>query len=508
MTKPNKSTSSESYSDPASGHIQRVSRTAAFSELVKDHMDRPPPVLPTSTSCHEVVRIMREYSADAVLFTENQSRIKGIITEQDVVRQIACQLPGKAPVISLMSEPVHTIQDSDYLFHAIAVMRRRGLRHMPAVNSKGRVVGLLYLHKALAAASNRLMEQIDELTHEGTLAGLQRVKRAQVEVAEALFEERVPVPEIQTLLTQINNDIYRRIIELYLKQMEEGGWGSPPFSFCTIIMGSGGRGESFLFPDQDNGFIIQDYPHDQHISVDMFFIELASRMTAALNKVGITLCRGHVMATNPLWRKTLPQWKQQIRYWLRQPQQNTLRLTDIFFDFKAVYGDYALAAKLREDLTKTVKGQYGFLRQMQQAQNDHGVALGLFGRLVPDSTPGVHKGKLNLKYHGLLPLVEAIRLLALREGVAKTSTLGRISTLYRLGVLDHNEQDYLSGAFNLITRLVLRQQLMDYKDNRSVSAYVSPKALSKREEDMLKDGFHAINALKDRVRTEFTGDIF
>lgn len=487
---------------------QRSSRTLAFSELVKDHMDRSPPVLASTTSCAEVVRVMREYVSEVVLIIDRDQRLKGIVTEQDIVRQLAYLLPGKTPVIQVMSEPVYTVQSYDYLFHAIATMRRRGLRHMPAVDQQGHVVGLVPLHKALAAAANPLMEQIDELTHEETLAGLQHVKRAQVEVAETLFEERVPVPEIQALLTQVNNDIYRRILELYLKEMEEGGWGQPPCVFCTIVMGSGGRRESFLFPDQDNGFILQEYPSDQHTSVDAFFIELASRMSHALDKVGIRYCSGHVMATNPLWRKTLSQWQQQIAHWLTQPHSNILRLTDIFFDFKPVYGALELASILREELTRRVKGQFGYLRQMQQVQDKHGVALGLFGRLVPDSTPGPNKGKLNLKYHGLLPLVEAIRLLALREGVSETSTLDRILALYDLGVLSHDEQDYLTGAFQLITRLVLRQQLADFKNNLAVSAYVAPQALSKREEDMLKDSFHAINALKQRVRTEFTGNIF
>lgn len=487
---------------------QQASRTAAFSEVVKDHMDHAPPILLANSSCEEVVRVMREHSADSVLIVNARQRMRGIVTEQDVVRKIRFQEPGATPVDTVMSQPVHVVREQDYLFHAIAFMRRRGLRHMPVVNKKAEVVGYLYLHKALAAASCRLMSQIEELTHEESLEGLHRVKNAQVEVAEALFEEQVSVPEILALNSQINNDIYRRIIDLNLKQMEESGWGYAPVPFCTIVMGSGGRGESFLFPDQDNGFILQDYPDGRHGAIDAFFIELASRLTAHLSEVGIMLCRGHVMATNPLWRKTLSQWRRQIRYWLSNPRPNTLRLTDIFFDFSDVHGDTELADALRDDVRSTVKGQHGFLRHMQQVQNDHGVALRLFGRLSPDNAPGPHRGKLNLKYHGLLPLVEAVRLLALREGVAQLSTLSRISTLHDLGVLNRDEQDYLSGAFLLLTRLVLRQQLRDFRRGHPVSAYVSPKALSRREEGMLKQSLHAIADLKSRVKAEVTGDIF
>lgn len=486
----------------------RISRTTAFSEVVRDHMDLPPPLMPVGSACREVVQAMRDRSVSSVLITTADRHLKGIVTERDVARHVAYQTQRSTRVEEIMSSPVLTIRENDYLFHAIATMRRRDLRHMPVVDDQGQVVGMLHLHVALAKASATLMEQIDRLTHEGTVDGLHQVKSAQVEVAETLFAENVPVPEIQGLLTQVNNDIYRRIIELFLNEMEEEGWGKPPVRFSVIVMGSGGRGESFLFPDQDNGFIFEDYSDAQHSAIDTFFIELAERMTRALDEVGITLCRGHVMATNPLWRKTLPQWGEQIRYWLHHPNRLTLRLTDIFFDFQSVFGERELAESLRDHVTRTVKGQHAFLREMQGVQADHGVALGLFGKLTTDQSSGLHQGKLNLKYHGLLPLVESIRLLALREGIPDTGTLSRIFALHVKGVLNANEQDYLSGGFHHLTRLVLRQQIEDFKAGRSVSAYVPPKALSIREKDMLKDALRAIEALRSRVKTEFTADIF
>ncbi len=488
--------------------LRRVSRTSAFSEVVRDHMDWPPPFVLPETPCEELVRLLREHPASAALVSAGDGRIRGIVTEQDVARKLAYYTPGAAQVEEVMSAPVLTIREDDYLFHAIATMRRRDLRHMPAVDRHGRVVGMLHLHVAMAAASSTLMEQIDRLTHEETLAGLHQVKAEQVDVAETLFAENVPTPEIQGLLTQINNDIYRRILELKLREMEEEGWGSPPVRFCVIVMGSGGRGESFLFPDQDNGFILEDYADDQHGAIDTFFVELAERMTRALDQVGIRLCRGFVMATNPLWRKTLSQWHAQIGYWLQRPNILTLRLADIFFDFQSVFGEHALSDTLRGSITQSIKGQHLFLREMQRVQEDHGVALGWFGRLTPDRQAGPHQGKLNLKYHGLLPLVEAIRLLALREGIPHTSTLARIAALHDNGVLDRNEQDYLSGGFHHLTRLVLRQQMADFKGGDDVSAYVPPRALSARERDMLKYALQAIDALRQRVKTEFTADIF
>jgi signal-transduction protein with cAMP-binding, CBS, and nucleotidyltransferase domain len=449
---------------------------------------------------------MREQHASSVLIVDVNAHIAGIVTERDVARQITYQLPDTIPIERIMSSPVLTIRDDDYLYHAIAMMRRRDLRHMPAIDRQGRVTGMLHLHAALAETSASLMDQIDRLTHEETIEGLHQVKNAQVEVAEALFAENVPVPEIQALLTQINNDLYRRILELFVKEMENK-WGKPPVRFCAIVMGSGGRGESFLFPDQDNGYILEDYPDADHDVVDPYFIELAERMTQALDGLGITSCRGFVMATNPLWRKSVSQWSQQVRGWLSVSNSFAISLSDIFFDFNAVYGMHELADKLRDDVTKIVKRQHLFLKEMQHTRSDLGMALGFFGRLMPDRS-GPHRGKLNLKHHGLLPLVASIRLLALREGIPDTSTLARIDALHTSGVLTVNEQDYLIGGFHHITRLVLRQQINDFKADRTVSAYVPMQALTSRDRDMLRNTFRAVERLRGRVKAELTAEVF
>jgi signal-transduction protein with cAMP-binding, CBS, and nucleotidyltransferase domain len=56
--------------------------------------------------------------------------------------------------------------------------------------------------------------------------------------------------------------------------------------------------------------------------------------------------------------------------------------------------------------------------------------------------------------------------------------------------------------------LLLRQQVADFQAGERVNNYVPPESMSTRERDMLIDAFKAIAALRDRVRTEFTGDVF
>ena len=484
-----------------------VSQIEIFRCLVKDYMGAAPVRVSLETTCHEVVRLLEQHAASSAVVENEESHAVGIITEQDICRRVAFRVEPTTPAKNAMSSPLKAVRDSDYLFHALASMRRSKLRHMPVLDSSRKVVGVLHQHEALAVAASQMVRQIERLTHVENLSGMKNTKQAQVEVASELFIDSVPAAEIQVLITHINNDLYKRVIDLCLREMCTDGFGTPPVAFDVIVMGSGGRGESFLHPDQDNGFILADYPDSEHDQIDLWFIELAGRMTEALNEVGFEFCPGYVMATNPLWRKTISQWCKQVSGWVGKGSGTVLRLADIFFDFVCVHGDGFLSQQLRDHVAATAKRPY-FLREMFKVDEEHGVALGLFGHLQRDPLPGPNHGKVNLKLTGTLPLVGAVRLFALREGVTGTSTLTRLDSLHRAGILHDDEHDYLCGAFRHITDLLLRQQLSDYQAGKSLGNHVPPEALSKRDKDMLVDSFKAIRKFRSRVRAELSGEIF
>lgn len=486
------------------------SRTAVFSMLVRDFARPAAEVLAVrpSARCPDVVEELANEKFTCAVVVDASQRPIGILTERDIACRVAFRAGPDTPVEAVMTSPVLTIGRREYLYYAISWMRRHALRHMPVVDRAGRLAGILYLHDALAAASEGLMRQIDRLTPEVSGERMKEVKAAQVDLAEELFADHLPAPEIQQLLSRINNGMYRRIGESALKSMAVEGWGDLPVSAATIVMGSGGRGENYLFPDQDNGFIIADYPDDEHGRVDAFFLELAERMCRDLNEVGIPYCNGYCMAVNPLWRKTLPQWVAQIAQWARRGSLVAVRLADIFFDFQPVWGEDELARELRRVVTGLVHDNRSFLRQMYQDNLEHNVALGFFGGFVTERDKHDYRGQVNLKYTGTLPLVSGIRLLALREGVEETSTLQRIRALAERGVLDGGERDDLFQAFRVITDVLLRRQIADFRAGRRVGYYVDPESLGKRDRATLLDALRAVHALRKRAHLEFAAHLF
>jgi signal-transduction protein with cAMP-binding, CBS, and nucleotidyltransferase domain len=214
------------------------------------------------------------------------------------------------------------------------------------------------------------------------------------------------------------------------------------------------------------------------------------------------------MAVNPLWRKTLPQWVAQIAQWARRGSLVAVRLADIFFDFRPVWGEDELARELRRVVTGLVHDNRSFLRQMYQDNLEHNVALGLFGGFVTERDKPDYRGQVNLKYTGTLPLVSGIRLLALREGVEETSTLQRIRALAERGVLDGGERDDLFQAFRVITDVLLRRQIADFRAGRRVGYYVDPESLGKRDRATLLDALRAVHALRKRAHLEFAAHLF
>lgn len=469
---------------------------------------RPPPVTcQQGTALLDVVAELAAQNASSALILDPAGRIAGILTEQDVARRVAFRLDPATPVDAVMTRPVVTVAADDFLYRAVARMRRLGLRHMPVVDAAGRPIGMLDLHEALAAASTTMVAQIERLTQEVTLEGLARTKQAQAELASELLADNLPAPDIQALITDINQDIHRRVLEAVLATMAGEGWGAPPVPFTLLIMGSGGRGENFLQPDQDNGFILADYPDADHNRVDAFFRALAERFTLDLDKVGFPLCKGNVMASNPLWRKTETQWRDQFEYWAERRSPVAVLFADIFLDFRAIAGPVGPAETLRTSVMETLKRHPVLLAMMCRDETSRSVALGFFGGIRRDAS-GDHPGRVDLKMRGTMPLVASARLWALKYGIAETGTLPRLAALAARGIIDRNDNDELTAAFTHVTFLLLRQQLDDFHAGRKVGNFVDPDALSRRERTLLKQALRAIDELRKRVRADITGEVW
>ena len=77
---------------------------------------------------------MEAEQAPSATVANGQRRPTGIVTKRDITRRAAFGLDGDTTAADVMTAPVFTISAEEYLYYAIARMRRLGLRHMPVVD--------------------------------------------------------------------------------------------------------------------------------------------------------------------------------------------------------------------------------------------------------------------------------------------------------------------------------------------------------------------------------------
>src|SRR5262245_12700200 len=464
----------------------------------------PKPVEVVRTaSVGQAVNSMAQAGSRVAIVKDAHGRPAGILTQRDVVRRVAWRAMPDQPVEDVMTTPIVTVSTDDLLLDAITTMRRHRLSHVPVIDGTGRLAGLLALHDLLFSLSGWFRRLIDQFMQDESLDGLKRVKQCVSDLARDSLHDGMPVARVQALITEINFELHRRALVLAINTLAADGWGDPPVPFALIVMGSAGRDECLLAPDQDNGFILADYDDDSHARIDAYFVPLAVRFTQLLDTIGFPLCLGNVMATNPVWRKRISEWRKQVAVWLRRRTETQLLLSDILVDFQHVWGDAALSQALRRQVMQAVAESPTFVRDLFAIEADHGAALGWFGRLRSERDKQDRPGMINLKLRGSLPLVEAARLLSLRAGLPETSTLARLDGLLAKGALHPEDHDNLKDACQFLSHLLQRHHDADAAPGADIGDFVPEERLSKREKD------HLVTCLRSivNVRTTLESDL-
>jgi len=351
--------------------------------------------------------------------------------------------------------------------------------------------------------SHKAMRLLDAIHGEQTLDGLAAIHRRLFPLARNLLAETRSAPEVMTVLAQIHHGIMRRVFELCLTARIDSGAQLPEVRYCFLILGSGGRREMLLGPDQDHALLYEDVPQSRLAEVEAFFAPLAREVVEALQRVGYPRCDGQVMADNPQWRGRLGDWRERVRDWIANADPQMIRDSSIFFDFAPLAGDSALAVELHGIVREEVSDQPGFLYQMMALDLRSKVPLGLFGGFTLDRG-GDQAGKLSVKLGGIIYLVDCVRIFALDKGIQETDTLGRLQALVDHHVFTSETAEHLRAAFEALTFLRLRQEIALLEAGLPPSHHIDPGTLSKSDQDLLRDAFQAVSKLQEAAKRYFS----
>ena len=109
---------------------------------------KPVSVSPDKT-IEECAAVMQNSHVGSLIIMEDE-RLKGIITEQDIVRKVVAKKldPSKTNVSKIMVTELITVEPDIDMYDALVVMRDNNIRHLPVVYNK-KLVGYLTIKDIL-----------------------------------------------------------------------------------------------------------------------------------------------------------------------------------------------------------------------------------------------------------------------------------------------------------------------------------------------------------------------
>jgi CBS domain-containing protein len=250
--------------------------------------------------------------------------------------------------------------------------------------------------------------------------------------------------------------------------------------------------EQTLLTDQDNALI---YAEEGAARRD-WFQAFAERVNADLEAAGFPACTGGYMARS--WHGPLSEWVERFTGWMDVPSPQALLVASIFFDFRRVGGELDLEPL--EEVVSRAAQKPMFLRFLARSAMEFHPRGSLLLRLKGEAS------EVDLKLHGISPVVFLARCYGLEVGSRARSTLDRLDAAARFGLMDEDVHASVSEAYRFLVGLRLRLQLRQLSEGRPSSSKVPLSELSAVERGRLKDAFRAIKGWQEKAAYHYQAD--
>ncbi len=429
----------------------------------------------------EAARRMRDAHVTSVLV---RTEPPAIVTDRDFRNRVLAEgLGPAAPVLSVATPAPRTVGARVRIHEAWTALLDAGVHHLPVVRD-GEIVGVLTstdLLRCSAQGPMAVLRRVERLSSRESLPGYATTV---TEMASALLGGGLDATVIAGFVARLNDALLERIV-----RMAEAERGPAPAPWAWIALGSEGRMEQTLLTDQDNALVFAD----EGASSRDLFQALAERVNADLEAAGFPRCPGGYMART--WNGTLSEWTGRFAGWIDSPTPEALLQAGIFFDFRRVAGTLDLAPL--EATLAAAPAKPAFLRFLAKAALEFHPPPALLLRLKGGSST------VDLKAHGIAPVVFLARCYGLELGGRERNTLARIDAAARKGVLSENVLAEVGEAYRFLLELRLRLQLRSLAEGKPAASAIPLAALGAVERSRLKDSLRAVRTFQEAGALHF-----
>jgi CBS domain-containing protein len=441
----------------------------------------------------EALQAMQSSRVGSIVVVDGAGLPVGIFTTSDLISRVTLpQADLRTPVREVMTRDPVTLEDDAPLVDAAVSMVRHGFRHI-VLTRDGRLSGVVSERDLFSLQRSNLRRTAERIGAAHTVAQLADVAADVRQLGTRLLAHGVGAEHLVRILGTLNDLLSRRVVELVAERRAVVG------KWCWLALGSEGRLEQTFATDQDNALLFDaEGPAD---AVRGGYLAFADEVNRGLDACGFPLCKGDIMARNPRWCLSLSEWQGVFDGWIRNTDPQALLGAAIFFDFRALAGDAALAGALRGKVLEQARASPAFCRAMAHSALQVRPPLGVLRDFVADD-PDAPPGTLDLKRFGARLFTDAARVLALAGALEETGTAARLHAAARAGALPSTEAAAMADAFHFIQSLRLRKQALGGhapgEENR-----IRPQELNTIDRRMLKEALLQAGLLQQRLELEY-----
>lgn len=482
----------QSLASLQSQYTQRLADEQAYSRTLAELIRKEPVSCPVGASLRDALQRMAEANVRTIVAVDAAGAAVGIFTLVDLLRRVSLpERPLATPVAEVMTTPIVTMPATATVYEAMHRMAEGAIRQIVVVDG-ARLRGVINERDLFALQRVSMRKAIEGLNAAGDLGALKRANDDIRRLTLNLLAQGVGAEPLTRTIASLNDALSRRVLEL-----EAARHGLEGIRWCWLALGSEGRGEQTFATDQDNAIIFAVDDEATREAQRARLIAFARDVNAALDELGFPLCTGNVMASNPEMCLSVDEWRTRFLGWVRTPTPESLLAANIVFDFRAVYGELALADALRDWLFDYTRDNKLFLRLMVQNALEAEPPLGII-RGFATADDGAYKGTFDVKSRGTRLFVDAARVLALDKGVADSATAVRLRHACGSLRVEPRLIDAMIDGFHFLQLLRLRQQAAT--PDPGAANRIDPGALNEVDQRVLKEAFRQAKKLQQLLR--------
>ncbi|HEX4252384.1 MAG TPA: putative nucleotidyltransferase substrate binding domain-containing protein [Pseudonocardia sp.] len=488
---------------PARTRVTRDGVFGADQRPVREYLRPAVFCPPTATVREAAARITGEYQSCALLDTPGGL---GIVTDSDFRRGLAEGLASfDAPVTTLATIPARTIPVDTSRAQAFINMVEHGVHHLIALDDRARPVGIV---RAMDLASADVRDPLLIRAAIETATDLEQLVDAAAllpSTAVELIDAGLPPVRVGALLAAVREALLRKLVAL------DGELAGGP-GCAWFVLGSTARHEPLPSSDLDTALAWREPGNGDTSGSDPAGALLgeqrakecraaAERVLTNLGRCGIQRCPDGLNATNPLFSRSVRGWTEAAAAWQRDPSiDQALLLTAMVADSRPV--TELAVGRAVVDATRTTTPSRHYLTMMLRFTVAVKPPLGFVRNFVVEHT-GEHRGQLNLKRGGLMPIASIGRWVAVLTGDPIGSTPERLRRGLEAKILTQNEVDSLVGAFELIYELLLERESAALRAGTTPSRHLNPGELDSLTRRHLRAAFREVHRVQSRLDADW-----